>query len=95
MVDTNNPFNLSQLANQAGGGSSDAGSILGLLIANIQDVTQAINNLNTTLETVFPQQGATVTSATGGSETLPTHPVIFLEVVVGGTTYAVPLYTPA
>ena len=92
MANINNPFSLPQSGGVGSGGDDALSGIMQLLIANIQDVTQAVNNLNVTLTTVFPQQGGTASTASAGSATLPSHPVEFLEVTVGGTLYKVPLY---
>lgn len=72
-----------------GGGSDNE---LQLLIAVINSGVRAINALNVTLQTVFPQQGATASTATGGAATLPANPVAFLEAVINGTTYKIPYY---
>ena len=72
-------------------GSND--NELQLLITNIQSAVQAINGLNVTLKTVFPQQGTTATTATGGAATLPGNPLGFLNVVVSGTTVKFPYYS--
>ena len=94
MVDTNNPNNFPASAFPGGnsGGGLDNG--LQLLIANLQDVVQAVNNLNVTLATVFPQQGGTSATATTGSGTLPAQPQLFLDVNIGGVEYRSPLYLP-
>ena len=93
MVDTNNPNNF-PLSSPAGGGGDPFGSALQLLIANIQDVVQAINNLNVILQTVFPQQGVVAATASAGTGTLPATPQGFLVVTINGTEYTVPLYLP-
>jgi hypothetical protein len=94
MVDTNNPNNFPASAFPGGnsGGGLDSG--LQLLIANLQDVVQAVNNLNVTLATVFPQQGIVAATANAGTGTLPATPQVFLEVTISGTEYKIPMYLP-
>jgi hypothetical protein len=97
MVDINNPYQLPQPQSSSSDASSFlSGNALQLLIANVQDVTQAVNNLNVTLKTVFPQQGPTSTTATSGLASLPSQPLGFLEVVLTlsgvSTTVKIPYY---
>jgi hypothetical protein len=72
--------------------SQPSNNQLQLLIAAAQTNGQAINGLNKTLKNVFPQQGTTSTTATAGSATLPSNPVGFLDVVIGGTSFKFPYY---
>lgn len=66
---------------------------LSRLIATAQATTIAINNLNQTINNVFPQFVATAATATGGSATLPGSPVGFLELTIPGVgTVKVPYY---
>ena len=65
---------------------------LQLLITNIKNAVVAINGLNVTLKTVFPQQGTTASTATSGAATLPGNPVGFLNVLISGTSYKIAYY---
>jgi len=38
--------------------------------------------------------GTKTTTATGGARTLPANPADFLTVIIGGTSYKLPLYNP-
>jgi len=76
------------MSDVSGGNSTQ----LQVLISSVQSAVQAINGLNTTLKNTFPQQGATATTATAGSATLPINPAGFFEVVIGGTTFKIPYY---
>lgn len=63
------------------------------LVSALQDVVRAINNLNTTASTVFPQVAGTATSATTGANgAVPAQVVGYVEVVVNGTTVKIPYY---
>jgi hypothetical protein len=64
-------------------------------IAVLLNLVQAVYTLNQTVAKVFPQTIGTATTATGGSETLPSNPVGFLSLVnpVTGGTVKVPYYT--
>ncbi len=64
-----------------------------LMVTTLQDIARAINNLAQVMENVFPQQGATATSATaGGATALPALPAAYLDVVVNGASRKIPLY---
>jgi hypothetical protein len=64
------------------------------LVTTARNILNAINNLNQTLTNVFPQQGGTSSSATGGAATLPANPVGFLNVTLpDGTAAKVPYYS--
>lgn len=63
------------------------------VLTAMQNAVTAINTLNQTLASVFPQASASVThSATAGADTLPANPSGFLTITVSGVTYKVPLY---
>jgi len=68
---------------------------LGDLLQTLQQGVQAINNLDTTISTTFPQAGALSTSATTGAITFSSsQPVAFLSVTTSsGGVYKVPLFT--
>lgn len=75
--------------NQFGGPTID----LTRLIAAAQATTQALNNLNQTINTVFPVSGGTTSTANAGSATLPSNPVGFILVTLpDGTICKVPYY---
>lgn len=69
---------------------------VGDLLQSLQQAVQAINGLNTTLKSVFPQVSALSTSATVGTITFnSSQPSQFLTVITSsGGTYKVPLYLP-
>lgn len=62
------------------------------ILATLQNGVIAINSLIKTMTNVFPQQGGTSATATGGAATLPANPVGFLTVTIGGVAYKVPYY---
>lgn len=63
------------------------------LYTGIQNVVKAINGLNQTLSTVFPQAGSTSTTATSGPYTLPGDVLGFLNVTLpDGTPIRIPYY---
>lgn len=69
---------------------------LGDLLAAMQNGVTAINNLQTALESVFPQATAvSTTAATAGTITFTSsQAAAFLSVVSSsGATYKIPLYT--
>lgn len=67
------------------------------LVSAEKDITRAINALNETVGSVFPQTIGTAASAVAGSATLPANPVGFLSVVnpTSGDTVLIPYYDPA
>ena len=64
-------------------------------IAALQQIQQAIGQLDKTMAAVFPQTLTTATTAIGGAATLPSNPVGFLSVKnpVTGATVKIPYYT--
>jgi len=57
-------------------------------------IAQAMNAQARVLQTTFPQQGGTSSTATGGAATLPANPVGFIDVTLpNGTAAKVPYYT--
>lgn len=59
------------------------------------DVVESINNLNTSIESSFPQADSSVSStANAGIETLPSNPTGFLLIEVNGIPYKIALYEP-
>lgn len=65
------------------------------LNATMLEQVKATNNLNQTIQRVFPQTIGTVGSATGGAATLPANPVGFLSVIEPstGATVLIPYYS--
>lgn len=65
------------------------------IVSALQDGVKAINSLNQTLNTVFPQATGTAATATGGAATLPANPVGFIEVFVPSlnATVLLPYYS--
>lgn len=66
------------------------------ILTALQNAVNAINNLNSTLKTVFPQASALSTSATAGAITFnSSQPATFLTVTTSsGATIKVPGYNP-
>lgn len=72
-----------------------AGDLMSLttLISTLQDVVRAINNLNQTASTVFPQVAGTSDSAIAGTNgAIPAQVAGYVEVVVNGSTVKIPFY---
>lgn len=68
-------------------------SALDDVVTFLKSGVAAINRLNTTIGSVFPQQGATSPTATTGAGTLPAKPVGFINVtLLDGTQAKVPYY---
>ena len=65
------------------------------LITTLKNLVISANTINQTIAKVFPQAIGTATSATGGSATLPSNPVGFLDVVnpATGATVKIPYYS--
>lgn len=89
---------MNELQMMTGGGSfgqtNKQEQELQLLISTLQNVVIAVNGLNTTLTTTFPQQGVLTNTATAGAAALPATPSKFLSITVGGVAYKTPLYLP-
>ena len=63
------------------------------LVSTIQQLVQAVNNLNQTINAVLPQASDSIShSATGGADALPANPSGFLLISVAGVAYKIPLY---
>lgn len=63
------------------------------LISTLQDVVRAINNLNQTASTVFPQVAGTATSAVAGTNgAIPAQVAGYAEVVINGSTVKIAYY---
>jgi hypothetical protein len=63
------------------------------VVTGLQNAVKAINTLNQTLSTVFPQAGATSATATTGAATLPAAPLGFIVTnLPNGTSVKVPYY---
>jgi len=58
-----------------------------------QNLSQAVVNLTKAITSVFPNSGATASTASAGAATLPSNPVGFIEVTLpSGTLVKVPYY---
>lgn len=64
------------------------------LVTALKQLVISANTINQTIAKVFPQAIGTVTTATGGSATLPSQPVGFLDVInpATGATVKIPYY---
>lgn len=64
------------------------------LVVQLKGVIAQLSALVSVFQEVFPQQGGTTTTATGGAATLPSNPVGFLNVTLtDGTVVKVPYYS--
>ena len=72
------------------------GSIPGLdtLVTSVKNGVQAISGIQAAIGKIFPQATGTATTATGGSATLPSAPVGFIQVFVPSlnATVKIPYY---
>lgn len=75
-------------------GSAAGGPDTSLINQSLKSIANAMGQVATAIGAVFPTTGATATSATAGSETLPAAPAAFLIITVDGASYKVPLYLP-
>ena len=69
---------------------------VGALLQTLNDIVQAVNNLNMTLTTIFPTATATLsTSATAGAASaLPGNPEKYVTIIVGGVSHKVAAWLP-
>ena len=63
------------------------------LVTQLRGIISQLSSLVAVFQAVFPQQGGTTTTATGGAATLPANPVGFIDVTLTtGTVVKVPYY---
>lgn len=64
------------------------------VVTNIKVLAQIGSQMIVTMQSIFPQQTGTTSSASSGGATLPSNPVGFIEVtLLDGTTAKVPYYS--
>ena len=79
------------------GDTSNGGMFAGLqtIVTVLQNAVTGINQLNKTLESVFPRTGQTSTTATGGSIVPPADVVGYVTITLPtGATAKVPYFNP-
>ena len=64
------------------------------LVTAVKNGVQAISGIQTAIGKIFPQATGTATTATGGSATLPSAPVGFIQVFIPSlnATVKIPYY---